>query len=166
MPRRAAPVHLYIFDADDTLRRTRIAGQPCPRAPDEWELLPGVARRLRAIQWDTGQSDGAKIGVASNQDQVGYGLIDEAIAHRLLVDMIEAAAGFRPPAQAVALCPHRLEVQCECRKPGAALLIRIMCFYDIGPERTLFVGNALSDREAAWRAGTRFQWAHDFFERP
>jgi D-glycero-D-manno-heptose 1,7-bisphosphate phosphatase len=153
-------VRLYIFDADGTLRRTRVAGQPCPRAPDEWELIPGVAERLRAIRWGAG---GALVGVASNQDQVGYGHLTQRMAHRLLMAMVEAATGYRPPEQAVVLCPHRLDVRCACRKPGAAMLERILDFYGLAPAHALFVGDAPADAEAARRAGVRFVWAHDFF---
>lgn len=155
----AVAARLYIFDADDTLRRTRVRGQPCPRAPGEWELLPGVAERLHALPWGRG----ALLGIASNQDQVGYGLLTEAMAHRLLVEMAEAAAGHRPPAEAVQLCPHRREVACACRKPGSAMLERILLHYRVPAARALFVGDAPSDREAARRAGVRFRWARDFF---
>ena len=34
------PARLVVFDADGTLRRTTVPGQPCPRASDQWELLP------------------------------------------------------------------------------------------------------------------------------
>jgi D-glycero-D-manno-heptose 1,7-bisphosphate phosphatase len=154
-------IRLFIFDADGTLRRTRIPGQPCPRAPGEWELLPGVAERLRAIRWGV---DGALLGVASNQDQVGYGHLTQAMAHRLLMDTIESAAGYRPPSEAVVLCPHRLDVACECRKPGHAMLTRIMEYYGVSPRSALFVGDSPNDAEAARRAGVRFTWAHEFFD--
>jgi D-glycero-D-manno-heptose 1,7-bisphosphate phosphatase len=154
-------VHLYIFDADGTLRRTRVPGQPCPRAPEEWELLPGVAERLRGIRWGPG---GSLLGVASNQDQVGYGHLTREMAHRLLMDTIESAAGYRPPEEAVMLCPHRLEVDCVCRKPGSAMITRILEYYDVAPSHALFVGDAPADAEAARRAGVRFAWAHDFFD--
>lgn len=150
---------LYIFDADDTLRRTLVAGQPCPRAPDEWELLPGVADRLRAIRWGAD----AVLGIASNQDQVGYGYLDLDLAHRLLMDLAEAAAGWRPPPEAVALCPHRLDERCECRKPAAGMLRRILSYYGIPARQALFVGDAETDRGAARGAGVPFQLARDFF---
>jgi D-glycero-D-manno-heptose 1,7-bisphosphate phosphatase len=155
-------VRLYIFDADGTLRRTCIPGQPCPRAPSEWELIPGVAERLRAVRWGPG---GTFVGVASNQDQVGYGHLSEEMAHRLLMAMIERATGYRPPAAAIALCPHRLDVPCECRKPGTAMLTHILKFYRVAPSQTVFVGDAPADAEAARRAGVRFVWAHDYFDR-
>lgn len=152
-------LRLVIFDADDTLRRTLVPGQPCPRAPGEWELMPGVRERLRGIAW--GRE--LLLGIASNQDQVAYGHLSEAMARRLLVDAARCATGHEPPAGAVQLCPHALEVPCDCRKPAPGMLRRIMDHYQVAPAATLFVGNASGDEEAARRAGVRFAWAHHFF---
>lgn len=151
---------LYIFDADDTLRRTLVPGQPCPRAPTEWELIPGVADRLRSMNWGAG---GRLLGVASNQDQIAYGHFTEPTARALLVDMISAATGHVPAPEAVQLCPHALDVPCDCRKPAPGMLKRIMEFYSVSPSETLFVGNATTDEEAALRAGVSFAWANYFF---
>src|SRR5437762_540893 len=95
---------LWIFDADDTLRCTTRPGRPCPREPGEWRLLPGVQRTLSAVRWNTAGSP--SIGVASNQDQVGAGLIPLATARGLLREMIRQAAGVCLADDALQLCPH------------------------------------------------------------
>lgn len=156
-------VRLYIFDADHTLRRTTIEGKVCPHAPDEWELLPDVRERLAEIRWGRG---GALLGVASNQDQVGYGHLTHQMAHRLLADMLREAVGEVEPAPAIRFCPHVLEVACECRKPGAGMLRDIVRHFGVRPDETLFVGDMELDRQAAEAAGVRFAWAWDFFRRP
>ena len=74
-----APVRLYIFDADGTLRRTTVEGLPCPNRPGEWELIPGVRGRLAEIDWGR-----ARFGVASNQGGVGLGYLSLAAARGLL----------------------------------------------------------------------------------
>lgn len=151
---------LIIFDADDTLRRTLVPSQPCPRAPHEWALMPGVADQLHALPWGEGR---LKVGVASNQDQVAYGHLTEQMARTLLMDMISAATGHVPPAAAVQLCAHALEHPCACRKPEPGMLLRIMSYYHIPAHEALFVGNAPTDQEAARRAGASFAFANDFF---
>ncbi len=153
-------VRLYIFDADDTLRRTVVPEQPCPRRPGEWELLPGVSEKLRVITWGTA---GARLGVASNQDHVAYGHLSADMARMLLAEMVFAATGHVPPGDALAFCPHSLETDCECRKPNPGLLLRVMRTYDQDPRNTLFVGNSPVDAEAARRASVAFAWAGDFF---
>lgn len=162
MPPESPGTTLFIFDADDTLRRTLVAGQPCPRAPGEWALCPGVRERLARVPWGAGDG-GAHFAIASNQDQVGYGLLAHADAHRLLVDLAVAAAGFEPPAPCIQLCPHRPHEGCDCRKPAPAMLQRIMQACAVPASRTLFVGDATTDAEAARRAGVAFAWAWDFF---
>jgi D-glycero-D-manno-heptose 1,7-bisphosphate phosphatase len=152
---------LFIFDADDTLRSTIVPGQPCPRARDEWVLLPGVRKKLSPVRWN--REGGPMLGIASNQDQVGYGHLSLDTARELLRDLARGSAGVDLPDPALQLCPHRLEVNCRCRKPSAGMLNAIMEYYRVGPNDTLFVGNHEADRQAAAEAGTAFVWAEAFF---
>ncbi len=152
---------LFIFDADDTLRRTVVPGKPCPHRPNEWVLMPGVREILADVPWD--HPDGPRLGIASNQDQVAYGHLSLATARGLLRDLAQSAANFVPPDGALQLCPHTLELRCNCRKPEPGMLLAIMRHYNIGPSETLFVGNHEVDHGAAARAGTAFQSAEEFF---
>jgi D-glycero-D-manno-heptose 1,7-bisphosphate phosphatase len=149
---------LLIFDADDTLRRTRVPGRPCPRAPGEWELLPNVAETLARIDWTS-----VRLGIASNQDQIGYGLIRPDVAEQLFSDLVLAATADAVRDPVIRCCPHRLDVACNCRKPQPGMLIDIMRVTGTQAFDTLFVGNAETDREAARRAGCHFRWAAEFF---
>lgn len=153
---------LYIFDADETLRRTLVPGQPCPRRPGEWALTPGASERLRRIPWGP---VGPYLGVASNQDQVGYGLLSASMARRLLEDMIAAAAGPVVPAPCIRFCPHPTSEPCDCRKPRPGMLVGIMRHFQVGPAATLFVGDSEADCQAAARAGVAFARARAFLGR-
>jgi len=152
---------LFIFDADDTLRRTTAPGKPCPHRPGEWVLMPGVRAALGSVAW--GSVGGPYLGIASNQDQVAYGHLTVEMARRLLRDLACSAANFTPPEAALQLCPHALEQECECRKPNPGMLRAIMEYYRVAPGDTLFVGNHEVDRSAAMRAATGFSWSTDFF---
>jgi histidinol-phosphate phosphatase family protein len=152
---------LVIFDADDTLRRCTVAGQPCPHASDEWELMPGVRDLLSRIGWD--EAAGPRFGIASNQDHVGYGLITAVQCERLLRDLAVAATGGRVRDPLIGFCPHTLEVDCACRKPAPGLLHTLLARAGVAAERALFVGNAASDEAAARAAGVEFLWARDLF---
>jgi D-glycero-D-manno-heptose 1,7-bisphosphate phosphatase len=156
-----ARYRLCIFDADDTLRRTTVPGQPCPRKANEWELLPGVREALAGLPW--GRPEGPRFGLASNQDQVGAGLFTAEEARGLLRDLARAATGTAPPDDALQLCPHALGVACDCRKPAPRMLRRIMELYDIGSRDTVFVGNSDADRGAALAAGVDFLPASELF---
>jgi D-glycero-D-manno-heptose 1,7-bisphosphate phosphatase len=103
------------------------------------------------------------MGIASNQDHVGYGHLSLETARDLLRDLARQATGVELADAALQLCPHRLEVVCRCRKPEPGMLLAIMNHYRVRPGESLFVGNHETDREAARRAGTDFTWAADFF---
>jgi D-glycero-D-manno-heptose 1,7-bisphosphate phosphatase len=152
---------LVVFDADDTLRHTIIPGRPCPRSPEDWELRPGVRDILGRVPWRA--EEGPRVGLASNQDQIAYGLLSVDMARRLLRDLAIAAFGSAPADPALQLCPHAAEAGCDCRKPKPGMLLNIMEHYGVGPDATVFVGNDEADREAAARAGVRFVWAADLF---
>jgi D-glycero-D-manno-heptose 1,7-bisphosphate phosphatase len=107
----------------------------------------------------------ALLGVASNQDHIGYGHLDAPTARELLGAMILAATGRRLPDAALELCPHVLEEPCACRKPGAAMLERLLAFYAVAPAEALFIGDAETDRAAAARAQVPFALADAFFAR-
>ena len=156
------PVRLYIFDADGTLRRTTVEGLPCPNRPGEWELIPGVRERLAEIDWSK-----VRFGVASNQGGVGLGYLPFSAAYGLLEEMVVEAFGVeKPPPGSIEICPHAPHLGCPCRKPNPGMLLRLMRRFGVNPDETLFVGDMDKDEGAARAAGTRFMWAHEFFDRP
>jgi len=155
-----AGVRLVIFDADGTLRETTVPGQPCPHAAGEWRLRPGVRDCLTNIDWS---GRGIAIGVASNQDHVGYGLLSADAARELLRAMIDEATGGAMRNPDVRFCAHQLDEPCECRKPAPGMLLALMTAHAVSPSATLFIGDSPSDAEAARRAHVRFAWAREFF---
>jgi D-glycero-D-manno-heptose 1,7-bisphosphate phosphatase len=157
------PVKLYVFDADGTLRRSTVPGQPCPNRPGDWELIPGVRERLARIDWGP---HGARFGIATNQGGVGLGYLTLGVARAMLYEMVEQAFGFPPPPGSIEICPHAPYLNCPCRKPNPGMLLSLMRRFRVPPDQTLFVGDMDKDEEAARRAETRFAWAHDFFGWP
>lgn len=159
------PLHyqLYIFDADGTLRRCIVPGQPCPNRPGEWELLPNVVETLACYDWTR-----LDCAIVSNQGGVGLGYLSEQTALELLADTLNAATGSPVARQQVWLCPHAPKAGCACRKPAPLLLEQAQMFSHSqgrlhGPEQVLFIGDQESDHEAAQRAGIAFIFAEVFF---
>jgi D-glycero-D-manno-heptose 1,7-bisphosphate phosphatase len=155
------PIKLYVFDADGTLRGCTVEGQPCPNRAGEWELLPNVRDRLARIGWD--ERAGPHFAVATNQGGVGLGYFTAVEARRLVEDTVEAAFGRAAPPGSIEICTHAPHAGCACRKPKGEMLARLMRRFRARPDETLFVGDMVTDEEAARAAGCRFRWAHEFF---
>lgn len=152
-----ATKRLIAFDADGTLRRCTIPGQPCPNAPGEWEVIPGVKERIATLP------DGMRFAIVSNQGGVGLGFVSEHVAWQMLVELADLTLR----GQCVALmCTHSPKYGCLCRKPSPLMLYQAMIAFDAKPRETLYVGDMESDREAAHRAGIDFLWAWEFFGWP
>lgn len=149
---------LVIFDADGTLRRCTVPGQPCPNDHGEWELIPGVAEKVASLP------EGVRFAIVSNQGGVGLGMMPMAKAYELLE--VLAAKAFWDTRKAhcwIHACIHAPKEGCACRKPSPLMLYKAMESAHCKPAETLYVGDMESDREAAQRAGVDFLWAWEFF---
>ena len=152
------PYKLLIFDADGTLRRCTVSGQPCPNKAGEWELMPNVKKIMAEIDWSK-----TALGIASNQAGISLGYMDKQTAHQLLCDMVVEATGYFPPTGTIQVCPHGINDGCECRKPRPGMLDAIMQYWGEYQQNTIYIGDMESDKEAAESAGCDFMWARDFF---
>jgi D-glycero-D-manno-heptose 1,7-bisphosphate phosphatase len=116
-----------------------------------WEqvvILPGVIEALARL----GTSPYAVV-IITNQSAVGRGLIDRATADDInarLVAGIRAAGG---RIDGVFMCPHAPEAGCDCRKPRPGLILQASERLVLDLSRSILIGDALSDLEAARSAG-------------
>jgi D-glycero-D-manno-heptose 1,7-bisphosphate phosphatase len=115
---------------------------------EQFEFLPGALDALRLLT-----ENGYAALVISNQACVGKGLLSScglsAITRRFLLEVALAGGHI---AQ-VYYCTHTEEDRCDCRKPQPGLLWRAKADYDFIPEETFFIGDSLSDIQAAAAAG-------------
>lgn len=154
------PPKLIIFDADGTLRRCMVPGQPCPNRDGEWELFPDVKAKIEPL---IGR---VTFGVATNQGGIAAGFLSYDDAVTLLWKMMEEIEPLTTRVDhpwLLAVCAHAPNVGCDCRKPAPGLLHTICRGAGIDPKDALFVGDQTSDCLAAVNAGMPFQNASEFF---
>ena len=93
--------------------------------------------------------------VITNQSAIGRGIVQqteiEAI-HRRMQQEVSAAGG---RIDRIFVCPHRPDENCACRKPRPGLLEQAMAQYNLRAGRTVFIGDSLTDFQAARAAGCR-----------
>jgi len=153
-----ANVRLVIFDADNTLRRRTDLQKKAPLTEDDWEIMPGIRDAIDSIRHYP-----IVFGIASNQACVGRKEISFSVAYNMLF-MLSLLLNMRTSPLAVKMCPHTPEDKCECRKPQPGMLNDIIDFWEVSPEETLFIGDALTDHQAAENAGCQFMFIEKFLE--
>jgi D-glycero-D-manno-heptose 1,7-bisphosphate phosphatase len=116
--------------------------------PDQLRLLPASLEGLALLA----DSD-LRVVVVTNQAAIGRGYLAatqlEAIHALMLKTVIDSGGRI----DAVYVCPHRPEDGCTCRKPGTALLERAAAEHNLELRLSYFVGDSVSDLQAALSAG-------------
>ncbi len=116
----------------------------------EFEFLPGVAAAICRLS-----VEGCRVFVFSNQAIVGRGTVSVADVDRINELMTGALSRHGAHIEAVAYCPHRPEESCSCRKPEPGLLLGLAAEFGVNLNRSVVIGDALSDIRAGQSAGCR-----------
>jgi D-glycero-D-manno-heptose 1,7-bisphosphate phosphatase len=138
---------LVILDREGVISRT-VEGYVL--RPDEFQPLPGSLEAIARLH-----HGGYCVAVATNQPAVSRGLYDMAMLntiHQRMCRQVESAGG---RIDAVAICPHSPEQDCNCRKPRPGMLLELMDRFGMLPERTTMVGDMPADIVAGVAAGCR-----------
>jgi len=134
-----------LLDRDGVLNQERA---DYVKAWAEFVWLPGVLPALQRLA----QVD-APILVITNQSVIGRGIVPQATItaiHQQLQREVVAAGG---RIDNFFLCPHHPAEQCSCRKPQPGLLLQAAAHYGFALADSVFIGDALSDYQAAQAAG-------------
>jgi histidinol-phosphate phosphatase family protein len=115
---------------------------------EEFSFLPGALDALRKLA----QLDYVTV-VISNQSAIGRGLMTEKTASDINRRMQEEIRKHGGHIDSVFTCPHRPEENCSCRKPQPGLILLAAQQTQLDLEHSLFIGDALSDMQAALAAG-------------
>ena len=134
-----------LLDRDGVINRERADYVKCWA---EFEFLPGVLDSLKRLA-----SLAVPIMVITNQSVIGRKIVGRHVVdeiHRKAKKQIDAAGG---RIDGFFLCPHHPDEQCGCRKPQPGLLQQASAFFDVTLSQSVFVGDAITDYQAAIAAG-------------
>jgi D-glycero-D-manno-heptose 1,7-bisphosphate phosphatase len=102
-------------------------------------------RKLSPLGW--------VIVIVTNQAVVGKGLVTleaaEEINRRVVAEVVRHGGRI----DAAYLCPHRPDENCDCRKPKPGMLLRAARDLDLDLSRSVMIGDAITDMQAARAAG-------------
>lgn len=111
-------------------------------------ILPRVMDALSGFH-----KAGFKIVIVTNQSAVGRGLMSLDTAQQInerLTHTIKESGGW---ADAVYMCPHTPQEQCNCRKPLPGMLLQAAREWSLDLRSSWLVGDAWSDLLAGQTAG-------------
>jgi len=98
---------------------------------------------------------GARLVIISNQSGIGRGYISFDTFWDIHQKIIETFACQNIYFSAALYCPHLPSDLCFCRKPSPGTLLFAMDVLEVSPSKSFFIGDRISDMEAAHRAGCR-----------
>jgi D-glycero-D-manno-heptose 1,7-bisphosphate phosphatase len=120
------------------------------KSPDEWKPIAGSVEAIARLN-----QAGYRVVVATNQSGLGRGLFCMAMLNSIHAKMHKLVAQAGGRIDAVFLCPHPADAECDCRKPRAGLFRDIARRYHTDLTGVPAIGDALRDLQAAAEVGAR-----------
>ena len=118
------------------------------KSPAEWKPIEGSLEAIARLN-----QAGYRVVVATNQSGIGRGLFDMASLNAVHARMQRELAAVGGRVEAVFLCPHAPEDNCDCRKPRPGLFRQIGARFGVSLADVPAAGNTLRHVTAAASAG-------------
>jgi len=136
---------LVLLDRDGVLNVDR---PDSVKTPDELVMLPGAGAAVARLN-----AAGVKVALVSNQSVVGRGVISAQMLQHIQDRLREMLARDRARLDFELICPDPPWAASDRRKPGAGMLNEAIRRFSLSPYQAVMVGDALSDLQAAAKAG-------------
>jgi D-glycero-D-manno-heptose 1,7-bisphosphate phosphatase len=94
-----------------------------------------------------------KIILVTNQSAIGRGIISLQTAIEINEHILQAIRTSGGRVDDTFMCPHAPQDVCSCRKPEPGLFLQAAERYHLNLTRSICVGDAISDLQAAQNAG-------------
>ncbi len=134
-----------LLDRDGVLNRERA---DYVKSWAEFEWLPGVLPALQRLA-----ACALPIVVITNQSVIGRGIATQATIEAIHQRAQQEAAAAGGRIDDFFICPHQPADHCRCRKPQPGLLEQAAAKYQLSLPDSFFIGDAITDYQAAQAAG-------------
>jgi D-glycero-D-manno-heptose 1,7-bisphosphate phosphatase len=153
-----------ILDRDgtiiDVVRDEEVGAITVAFHPNQLRVLPGAIEGMRALQ-----RAGYVLAMATNQPGPAKGQFSVQAATRTNAALVATLAAGGVEIAAVEVCFHHPEGgpggdaslvrACDCRKPGAGMLNKVIAALGADRERSWMIGDSVGDVQAGIAAGVR-----------
>lgn len=140
--------HRAIFlDRDGTL----IFDEEYLADPEKVTLMPCAVEALCEFR-----NAGYMLIIISNQSGIGRGIFSEKEMEQVNIRVAELFRKEGVEFDAILVCPHTPEDNCECRKPSPKLLLDAAAKFNIDLANSAMIGDKKSDAECGIAAGCKY----------
>jgi D-glycero-D-manno-heptose 1,7-bisphosphate phosphatase len=101
------------------------------------------------------QKEGFLIIIVTNQAGINKGLVTWEQVDRVNEYVVRELGKHKIKVTGVYTCPHRIEEDCNCRKPKPGLILRAGREHKINLANSVIIGDRDMDVEAGFRAGLK-----------
>jgi len=120
------------------------------KSPEEWTPIDGSLEAIALFN-----QHGYKVVVITNQSGLSRGYYNEATLSEIHQKMDQLTAAKGGEIEAIFICPHGPDDNCDCRKPKPGLLNSFAKQYNTALTDIYFIGDKLGDIQAAKSAGAK-----------
>ena len=114
------------------------------RSPDELRLIDGAAESIKQLR-----AAGFLVIVITNQSGIARGFFTHETLDAIHLRLREQLAARGAAVDAIYVCTHHPDDNCECRKPGSSLYLQAAREHGIDLSRSLMIGDKDTDLLAA-----------------
>lgn len=118
------------------------------KSPAEWHAIPGSLEAIALLN----QAQ-ILVAVASNQSGIARGYFTLDTLEKIHQKMSQELREHNAHIDKIFYCPHGPQDRCTCRKPQPGLLQQALTYFSIKAADAYFVGDAITDQQAALAAG-------------
>jgi len=141
------PKRILLIDRDGVINQKAPRGEYISTW-EEFKWIPEMRQAMKELA-----TRGFKFIVITNQAGVARGMVNTMELDRIHQLMISELRKEGIEILGVYTCPHHWDDNCECRKPKPEMFFQISAKHLLRMDQTIFVGDDLRDREAAFNAG-------------
>lgn len=120
------------------------------KSAQEWQPIDGSLEAISRLK-----KAGYPVTVATNQSGIGRGLYDLATLEQMHDKLRDLLRQRGAEIDGIYFCPHTPADNCTCRKPRSGLLLRIARDFGIDLTDAVFVGDTITDIQAARMVGAQ-----------
>ena len=117
---------------------------------DEFIILDKTSDAINIIK-----NHGFLVIIITNQSAINRKLLSVETLNKIHEKLQSYLERYDTSFDGVYFCPHTPSENCECRKPKAGLLLHAAEDYNIDMKNSFFIGNSITDIEAADAAGCK-----------